>query len=151
MEVYNSCQEWFIHDWGTILNLVMWDKVYNSFTEICHCNNWGTILYPVLCLEVYSSLYFPVMTEVQFCTLFCLRKFVIPLNNSSLFCCVIMRNLQLSYLSSTYHLWLRNNLYLVLCENIFHTAIRQHFMTGTILYPVLFEKVVIPLNNSPLF
>jgi hypothetical protein len=44
-----------------------------------------------------------------------------------MFCCVIMRNLQLSYLSTTYLLWLRNNLYPVLYENIIHKAIIENF------------------------
>ena len=38
-----------------------------------------------------------------------------------------MRNLQLSYLSTTYLLWLRNNLYPVLYENIIHKAIIENF------------------------
>ena len=64
--------------------------------------------------------------------------FAIPLNNSSMFCCVIMRNLQLSYLSTTYLLWLRNNLYPVLYENIIHKAITENFSLTEVQFYTLF-------------
>ena len=81
VEVYNSCKEWFTHDWGIILKIVPREKIqfcywnFRVITEvqfctycyllvigslqlqykICHCNSWGSF-YSDQCLEVYNSL-----------------------------------------------------------------------------------------------
>ena len=65
-----------------------------------------------------------------------------------MFCCVIMRILQLSYLSTTYLLWLRNNLYPVLYENIIHKAITDNFSLTEVQFCTMFCKNVYSYHFS---
>ena len=56
VEVYDSCKEWFTHDWGTIMKIVLREKIHSSVTEIIQSNYWGTILYLMLSVLAIGSL-----------------------------------------------------------------------------------------------
>jgi hypothetical protein len=56
VEVYDSCKEWFTHDWGTIMKIVLREKIHSSITEIIQSNYWGTILYLMLSVLAIGSL-----------------------------------------------------------------------------------------------
>ena len=56
VEVYNSCKEWCTHDWGTIMKIVLREKIHSTVTEIIQSNYWGTILYLMLSVLAIGSL-----------------------------------------------------------------------------------------------